>query len=107
MKTIMRTTLLACMLLAALQFAQASPSPALEAALAETKATSLSATNALTCIAKGVYQFIMDINDTLSFCAQLGEGAGEGMILVVFPICTVGTTILDIARIAFDLSQNC
>ncbi|XP_052125973.1 uncharacterized protein LOC127749922 [Frankliniella occidentalis] len=63
------TTLLACTLLAALQFAQAIPVETPSTGLEEIKATnSLSATKSLKCIAKIVVEFVLEMPAVIWGC---------------------------------------
>ncbi|KAE8741306.1 hypothetical protein FOCC_FOCC013160 [Frankliniella occidentalis] len=104
MKTIMRTALLACMLLAALQFAQASPRPNLSAALTETKVTSLS----LTCIAEIFFKFLEDVKYLMYMCVQEAENDPSLPFIIKFPICAVIAGGADLIRIAtMDAPASC
>ncbi|KAE8752799.1 hypothetical protein FOCC_FOCC000537 [Frankliniella occidentalis] len=104
MKTIMRTTLLACMLLAALQFAQASPRPSVSAALTETKATnSLSAT----CIVQILSQFFEEMKYLVYICVEEAKEDPSLPFIIKFPICAVIAGGADFVRIAMDVSEKC
>ncbi|XP_026271642.1 uncharacterized protein LOC113201894 [Frankliniella occidentalis] len=103
MKTIMRTALLVCMLLAALQFAQASPRPNLSAALTETKVTSLSAT----CIAQIFFKFFEDVKYVMYTCDDLARKNPSLPFMITFPICAVIAGGTDFIRIAKDVSETC
>ncbi|KAE8740322.1 hypothetical protein FOCC_FOCC014170 [Frankliniella occidentalis] len=99
MKTIMKTALLACLLLAALQFGQASPAPA----PAETKpTTSLTAPVRGSCINRMIQKFILEETALLYFCVEISKSYSSLPFFVTFPICAVMSGGQEINRILND-----
>ncbi|XP_026286488.1 uncharacterized protein LOC113212113 [Frankliniella occidentalis] len=103
MKTVMRTTLLACMLLAALQFAQAMPS--LSAGLTETKAANNPSPK---CIADVLSKSSTDVQSIIIGCIELArEHEASVPFALEFPLCVTMAVGGDAVRIAMDIYEKC
>ncbi|KAE8740323.1 putative salivary gland protein 19 [Frankliniella occidentalis] len=110
MKAIMKTTLLACLLLAALQFSQAGPAgpdgPA--AALAETEATnSLAAPERMFCVLRMILTFFRDLPYLAYICVEQSKLDTSFPFFITFPICAAIAGGADVLRVVADVSMKC
>ncbi|XP_026291328.1 uncharacterized protein LOC113215881 [Frankliniella occidentalis] len=105
MNTIMKTTVLACLLVAALQFSQAIPLAA-PAESTNTLAVRGGADQAK-CVMEIVGTLFKDVPAWIYICVEQAQKDPSLPLFIQFPICAAITGGADFVRLAMDVVQKC